>query len=159
MKNDPTLSDMFPLPDEAKKLQIFVGDWKVKGTMTIEGETKKVKGVWKVVSVAAGWGVLGQLSMEIEGMGTFEQVAISGFDPGEKLVHLFMVSNMAVTRDRKGKWSDDNTLNLVYKGLQEGKNYKEQITVKFRSPKEFSIHDVETLDGQVISTLDVTLRK
>ena len=99
------------------------------------------------------------MKMEVEGMGNYEEVDIVGFDPGEGLVHVFSVTNTAATHDHKGKWSDNNTLNLVNEGLQEGKNYKEQITIKFRNPKEFSIHEVDTLDGQVTSTMDVILRK
>jgi len=119
----------------------------------------KVKGTWKISPAAAGWGALNIGLMEIEGMDAYEEVDIIGFDPGEKLVHIFSVTNTAATHDHKGRWSDDNTLGVTYEGLQEGKKYKEEITIKVHSPKEWSIHEVDTLDGQAISTMDVTLRK
>ncbi|MEM2856814.1 MAG: hypothetical protein QW416_06920 [Candidatus Nitrosocaldaceae archaeon] len=75
------------------------------------------------------------------------------------LVHLFSVTNTAATRDHKGRWSDDKTLNLVYEGLQEDKKYKEEITIKLHSPREWSVNEVDTLNGQVISTMEVTLKK
>lgn len=159
MEEKPTLTSLFPLPPEAQKLQVFVGDWRVEGTLTVEGESKKVNGVWNFESAAAGWGVLGRMKMEIEEMGSYEEVDIVGFDPGEGIVHVFTVTNTAATHDHEGSWTDDNTLNLVYEGLQEEKNYQEQITIKFRSAKEFSIHEVDTVDGNVTMTMDVTLRR
>ena len=159
MEKNPSLNELFPLPDGARRLQVFVGDWKVEGTLTFEGKPLKVKGTWKISSAAAGWGVLNVGRMELEGMGKYEEVDILGFNPGEKLVHLFSLTNTAAVHDHKGRWSDDTTLNFVYEGSQEGKKYREEITVKFHSPKEWSINELDSLDGQIISTMEITLRK
>lgn len=45
---------------------------------------------------------------------------------------------------------------FLYEGLQEGKAYKEEIEAKILSSTEFTIHEKDTLDGQVISTMTVT---
>lgn len=71
MEKFPTLKELFPLPREAAKLQIFVGDWKVEGTLTFEGKPLKVKGVWNFTSVADGWGVMNVGKLEIEGLGAY----------------------------------------------------------------------------------------
>lgn len=159
MEKGPTLSEMFPLPNEAKRLQLFIGDWKVEGTLAFEGEPHKVKGSWKFESGAAGWGVQARMKMKVEGMGDYEEIDMAGFDQSDGLVHIFSITNTAATHDHKGKWADDNTLTVVYEGLQEGKKYREDVTIKFRSPKETAIHEVDTLGDQILSTMDVTLRK
>jgi len=53
MQEIPRLSNLSALPDEARKVQVFVGDWKVEGTLTCQGKPLKVKGAWKATSVAA----------------------------------------------------------------------------------------------------------
>jgi hypothetical protein len=45
---------------------------------------------------------------------------------------------------------------FLYEGLQEGKAYKEEIEAKILSSTEFTIHEKDTLNGQVISTMTVT---
>jgi hypothetical protein len=45
MENNPKSSDVFPLSAETKRLQVFLGDWTVEGTLTFEGEPLKVKGL------------------------------------------------------------------------------------------------------------------
>jgi hypothetical protein len=159
MSENSTLSELFPLPEEAKKLKIFLGDWMVEGKLTMEGKPFNAKGTWKFEPAAAGWAVLAKMKMNIEGMGNYEEVDIAGYDPGQDLFHIFSVTNTAAAHDHKGKWSDDKTLKVVYEGMQEGKKQREEITIKFNNPKQWSIHEVDTLNGQIISTMDVTLRK
>jgi hypothetical protein len=159
MEKNPTLNEMFPLPSEASNLQVFVGDWSGEGTLTLEGKRLKVKGSWKFTSAAAGWGVLNESKVEIEGLGMYEEVDILGFDPGEKMFHLFSVTNTAATHDHKGKWLEDSTISFVCEGLQEGKAYREKVEVKILGPKEFTIHEKDYLDGKPFSAMEVTLRK
>jgi len=58
MQNRPTLADIFPLPVEAKRLEVFLGNWNVAGTLTFMGKPFGIKGIAKFSSVAKGWGVL-----------------------------------------------------------------------------------------------------
>ncbi len=71
--------------------------------------------------------------------------------------HIFSLTNTWATHDHKGDWKDENTLSVEYDGLQEGKKLREEISVKLAGPKQFSIHEIDRLDGRVIMTMDVTL--
>ena len=159
MSENPTLSELFPLPKEVKKLKSFLGEWIVEGRLTFESDTFKVEGLWKFDQAAKGWGVLAILKMNIEGLGEYEEVDLVGFDPGSGLFHIFSVTNTAATHDHKGNWLDDKTLKVTYEGLQEGKKQKEEITIKFDHPNEWSIHEIDTINGKITSTMDVKLRK
>jgi hypothetical protein len=159
MQKNPTLSELFPLPESAKRLSVFVGNWRVEGTLTFGGNPLNVTGAWVISSAAAGWGVINIGRLEIEGMGAYEEIDLLGFDSGENLVHLFSLTNTAATHDHKGTWSDDKTLKLLYEGLQEGRKLKEQITIVFNNKDEWDISEVDTLDGQAVSTMDITLRR
>jgi hypothetical protein len=156
---NPKLSDIFPLPNEAKRLQFFLGDWNAEGSLTFQGRPFKVKGLWKFTSAAAGWGILNIGKMDIEGLGAYEEVDILGFDPGEKMFHFFSVTNTGAARDHKGRWLDDNTISVFHEALQEGRTYTEEIEVKITSPREFTVHERDSLDSQVITTMDVTIRR
>jgi hypothetical protein len=159
MVANSNLSDIFPLPHEARKLQAFVGDWDVEGVLTTEGRSFKVTGQRKFASAAAGWGVFNVGKMEIEGLGTYEELHVLGFDPSEKTFHYFSVTNTASARDHKGKWIDDRTISFLYEGSQKGKDYREEIEVKIQTPKELKIIETDTLAGNIILTMDTTLKK
>jgi len=152
-------SSIFPLSLEAKKLGIFVGEWNIEGYFVYQGKSLKVKGVWMLSWAAAKWGVLNVGEMEIEGLGVYEEVDILGFDADEKMYHLFSVTNTAATHDHKGNWLDDENMRLTYRGLQERKIYKETIDIKSVSSTELAIIETDELDGQTVSTMDITLRK
>lgn len=127
--------------------------------MTIEGNPIKLTGKLRCEKAAGGWGLKDKFTMDIEGMGTYDEDDLIGFDPGEGKVHLFSLTNTGATHDHKGDWTDKDTLYLEYNGLQDGKPYREEITIRFAGPNRFSIHEVDKVDGQITMTMDVTLRK
>jgi hypothetical protein len=150
---------MFPILKEAKDLGVFLGDWKVEGVMTFEGTPLKVAGRWKFDRAAAGWGLKATLKMEIEGMGLYEEDDLIGFDPSDGMVHLFTLTNTAAVHDHKGNWKNTRRLFLEYAGIQDGKTLTEEISVAFSGSEQFNIEEIDKLGGQVISTMDVTLKK
>jgi hypothetical protein len=97
--------------------------------------------------------------MDIEGLGAYEEVDILGFDPGEKMFHFFAVTNTGAARDHKGRWLDDKTFSVFHEALQDGKIYREEIEAKIMSPREFTVRERDTLDSQVITTMEVTMKR
>ena len=158
VKTISKLSDVFPLPDEAKKLRAF-GNWTVEGALTFMSKPFGVKGSAMFSSAAAGWGVLAVAKLDTKNSGAYEEVDILGFSRGEKMFHFFSVTNTAAVYYHRGRWLDENTLSFFYEGLQDRKTYCEEIDVKFQNANELAIHEIDSLDGQAISTMDVTLRK
>ena len=157
--NQADLSSIFPLPVEAKKLGFLVGQWNIEGYLVFGGKRLRAKGVWMLSWAAAKWGVLNVGEMEIEGMGVYEEVDIIGFDAGERLYHLFSVTNTAATHDHKGKWLDEETLSFTYEGLEEKKPYREDIEIKIISPNELAITEIDVLAGETVSKMAISLRK
>lgn len=119
----------------------------------------KLIGGLRCEKAAGSWGLKTKFTMDIEGMGAYDEDDLLGFDPGEGKVHLFSLTNSGATHDHKGDWTDDSTLHLEYTGLQDGKPYKEDIIVKFTRPDRMSILEVDRVEGRVTMTMDVTLRK
>ena len=75
------------------------------------------------------------------------------------MFHFFSVTNTAAVYDHKGKWLDDNGVSFHYEEVQDGKTYREELKVKILSPNEFVIQEKDSLQGQIITTMDVKLRK
>lgn len=155
----PTITELFPIPQEAKKLESFLGNWTIEGNMTVEGSPLKASGIWHFAKAAAGWGIKGSMKMEIEGLGSYEEDDLVGFDRETGRFHLYTLTNSAAVHDHLGSWTDEDTLKLEYDGLQDGKKFREEITVRIKNPSEFEIHEVDKVEGQVNMTMDVTLRR
>ena len=148
----PSLQD--PVHEQAKKLQIFIGDWDVEGEVNFSGKSIKVNGRWKIASTPVGWGGLDTGKLSIKALGVYEEVTLLCFNIGEQMTHLFSSAH-----DHKGKWVDDEKLVLEYEEMREGKSYKEIIEIKVLNKKKFLIHEEDTLDGIEASTMDLTFRK
>jgi hypothetical protein len=159
MQHSTRLSDIFPLPVESSRLNIFIGDWLVEGNLVYMGRPFKAKGTAKFSLAAAGWGILATAKLQIENLGAYEEVDLLSFNRAEKLFHFFAVTNTGASYDHKGKWKDDKTLNFSYEVMQGEKSYKEELEIKVISENQLAINEKDFLEEQVITTLDVVLNK
>lgn len=153
------LSSIFPLPDEAKRLEVLVGQWNIEGYLVFGGKRLRAKGVWMLSWAAAKWGILNVGEIEIEEMGVYEEVDLIGFNAGDRLYHLFSVTNTAATHDHKGKWLDEGTLSFTYEGLEEKKPYREDIEIKIISPNELEVIEIDVLAGETVSKMAISLKR
>jgi len=159
MQKPPTLSDIFPLPTETSRLNVFLGDWIVEGNLVYMGRLFKAKGIAKFSLAAAGWGVLAIAKLEIENLGAYEEVDLLSFNRAENLFHFFAVTNTAASYDHRGKWKDDKTLNFFYEAMQGEKSYKEELEINVIKENQLTIKEKDSLEEQVITTLDVVLNR
>ena len=100
MQKPPTLSDIFPLPVESKRLSAFLGDWVVEGNLVYLGQLFKVQGTAKFTFAASDWGVLVIDKLEIENLGAYEESALLCFNRAENLFHFFAVTNTEAAYDQ-----------------------------------------------------------
>jgi hypothetical protein len=159
MQNRPPLTDIFPFPIEAMRLTVFLGNWRVEGTLTFMGKPFGVKGYAIFSSTAARWGVLATVKLEIEGLGTYEEADLLAFDRNEKLYHYFSVTNTAAAYDHKGKWLDEGTISFIYEGLQDGKSYKEELLIRILNQNEVTILEKDFVGNQITTEMNVSLSK
>jgi hypothetical protein len=145
-------------PIEATRLAAFLGDWMVKGTLTAGVQPAAISGKWRFVEAADGWGVRGEMETTIEGMGTFEENELLGFDPAEGKVHLFSINKFAV-RDHAGDWIDETTLSVIYRGMQDGNEVTEQITIDFSEAGAMSAQVIEKAGGRVTITTELFMQR
>lgn len=146
-------------PDEAKRLAAFMGEWTVAGSLMIGEERAEVSGRWRFEQAIDGWGVIGIMRTEIEGMGTFEENELVGFDEVGGNIHLFSMNKFTI-RDHVGGWTGEDTLLLEYSGTNgEGKLVTEEITIDFIRPDGILGHVIEKTDGEVMVSTDLILER
>ncbi|WP_440946105.1 hypothetical protein ACSAZL_18840 [Methanosarcina sp. T3] len=119
----------------------------------------KLKGKWSFNTAAGGWGLKSENKFEVEEPGTYELDNLFGFDKETGTLHIYSLTNMAEIHDHTAAWSDENTLNGGYEGLKDGKNFREDFTIKLVSPDEITIDYIEKVNGQVDSIMNMILRK
>ena len=145
MNTTTRLADVFPLPDEVKRLRVLIGEWNVEVSLTFMAKSFKVKGSASFSSAAGGWGVLVTGKLEIEDLGSYEEVDVLGFDRSEKMYHFFSVTNTAAAYDHKGKWSDEDNICFDFQSLQDGKKYSEETEVRVQTPRALVISEKDSL--------------
>ncbi|MDY9925711.1 DUF1579 family protein [Methanosarcina sp.] len=155
----PTISEMYPVPAEMKKLHVFLGEWNVEGTIKTGGSVMKLKGEWNFGTAAGGWGLKSSNKFEVKELGTYELDNLFGFDKETGRLHIYSITNMAETHDHTAAWSDENTLKGEYDGLKDGKKFREDFIIKLVSPEEITIDYVEKVNGQIDSIMNLKLRK
>jgi hypothetical protein len=145
-------------PRAARKLAVFIGQWKVEGRLRNGNTQAVVSGIWSFEPAIDGWGVRGILSTEIEGMGAMDESELIGFDAAQGKVHMFSANRFAI-RDHVGEWTADDQLEVRYQATVDGSEITEDITLNFNEPGRIEADVVERADGAVVLTTDLTLTK
>lgn len=146
------------LPDEAKRLVAFIGEWDVTGSMSDGTDQFPVTGRWMFTEAIDGWGVNGIMVTDIEGMGSFEESELIGLDAVTGEVHMFSMNKFTI-RDHVGGWEDDHTLVTRYAADDGGTRTVEVITVTFHDLDRMTGSVVEQVDGETVLTTDLRMRK
>ena len=116
-------------------------------------------GEWTFTAVAGGWGVRGAMRCEVEGLGSYEEDDLAGFDKETGKFHVYSITNSAAVHDHVGGWTDENTIEIAYEGLQDGKAYREIGVVRFMPDGAMHLESTDYVDGQLASIIAVALQK
>ena len=114
-----------PVPEGVKKLYVFLGNWKGKATMTVNGQTQSFDYFMDMKTDADGWGILYHEKGLIPNADPYLGFGMIALDPNDNMLHIFTVSNYGDVHDHKGAWTDDKHFTLVYNGTMEGKAMRE----------------------------------
>ena len=154
-----SITEMYPVPSEIKKLHVFLGNWSTEGIIKTGGKIMKLKGKWNFSTAAGGWGIKSANKFEVEELGTYELDNLFGFDKETEKLHIYRLTNMGETHDHTAAWSDENTFKGEYDGLKDGKRFREDFVISLVNSEEITIDYVEKVDDQIDSIMNVVLRK
>jgi hypothetical protein len=144
-------------PEEARRLEAFLGEWLVEGTLRSGQSTSAISGLWRFERAIDGWGLVGRMQTDIEGVGSFEEHELIGFGANDQCVHMCSANRYAI-RDHLGTWTREDQLTVRYGGAEEGRTVSEEITLDFEAPGRITARVFEEADGSDLTiTTDLLL--
>jgi len=146
-------------PKEMQRFKTVPGMWSgnLQGTMNGKPVKGSVRHLYRTCS--AGWGVEMNETMNLDSTPAYVCVNLFGYDPGDKKMHIYSVSNFGDTHDHVGTWKDDKTLSLEYNGTLKGKPYKEKLEIVFESETSYHFTEKTMEDGKETFNASATMTK
>lgn len=151
--------DIAELPGPTRKLYRFIGNWKLSGVYRRNGRSSRIEGRFDVSPAAGGFGLLARMHAEVEGLGSYEEVDVIGYDSGCDEYHIFSITNGADTHDHRGNFADENSLTLRYRGLRDSERFLEEDSIEFRSDDEFRLRVTDKVSDHVVSETETTMKR
>lgn len=106
-----------------------------------------------------GQGIQTRLTGELPGLGPVDESDLWGYDPGADLVHMFSITSFGDVHDHAGRWTDERTLALQWRGVREGQEAIEEISITLPSGGEMHVRSTMTVGGQPAGAFEATFRK
>lgn len=159
MPYDPTIGDLFPIPPEVKRLEVFLGEWDVAGTVALDGRTLPVSGKWRFTSAASGQGLRATMRLELGPMGAYEEDDLIGYDAETGNIHVFRLTNTASVLDHTARWTDEHTLQMQYVRNDDGRTYREETTIRLQDPASFTVRETDRYGDIVVSSMNFDVKK
>ena len=137
----------------------LTGEWRVSAKFSMEdGSVAKGQGTATARSVALGRGVQVVLKGNLEGIGTYEEYNIVAYDLEEDVINHFVVTSMGVVRSQRSVWRRRQHGAAMERHIR-GMPAEEEITVNLTSEDEFTIRQVDRVEGKVTTIGDYLYRR
>ena len=145
---------------EVELLGRLVGDWSVDLTAKMpDGSLLHGKGTVRASELSMERGIRTELRLDAEGLGAYHEDDLWGYDQWEKKIHFYSITSTGAVHDHSGTWKNDNTLELHWQGLYEGKQATEDVVLTWARDNEIRVHEVDTSEGKPGPVFDYTLKK
>jgi len=145
---------------EIELLGRLVGDWTVYLNAKMpDGTALQGKGTVRASELSMDRGIRTELRLDAPGMGVYHEDDLWGFDQWEKKIHLYSITSTGAVHDHSGTWKDENTLELHWEGLYEGKPATEDVVFTWVADNEIRVHEVDTSEGQPGPVFDYVIKK
>jgi len=137
----------------------FVGEWELDVTIHMpDGNNLKGKGTATVREVPLGHGIQSNLRYTI-GEQFYEESDLWSYDRSKEVMHMYGTGSDGSMHDHTGSWKDADTLEMHWRGVQEGGEAEETITVTWESDDTVRIRSVVTVQGAPGPVMDSVGRK
>ncbi len=148
-------------PKEVKDMSCLIGNWKVKGAVTMGTDKAPVAGTFKCAWLPSQWGVQcdGDIT-GIPGMPHYLERDLMGFEPNSRKYHWYAITNAGETHDHVADVPSGNDIRFVYTGTQDGKPMKEVIDWSFAADgKSLHLKSETFVDGASVAVFEVDGKK
>ncbi len=140
-------------------LKQLIGEWSV-GIAMKTGEDKVVSGCGEMTAIEIQSGINSEINTHIEGYEDYFENDLWSFNPDTGEVHLFSVTSEGETHDHTGRWRDNTTLELHWRGTYEDQDMEENILAKWVTKDQIELRETNYQQGKpVLETEYVFKRK
>ena len=141
-------------------LEKLIGEWNVDLVAKMpDGTSLQGSGIVRATKLSMDRGIRTEMKADVPGMGSYHEDDLWGFDQWENKIHFYSITSTGAVHDHSGTWKDDETLELHWKGLYEGKPSTEDVVVKLVGDKEIRVHEIDTSEGQSGPAFDYVMKK
>jgi hypothetical protein len=143
---------------ELELLKQLIGDWSV-GIAMKTPDGKIVSGCGEMNAAETESGINSEVNTQIEGYEDYYENDIWSFDETKEQVHLFSVTSDGEFRDHIGKWKDDNTLELNWRGTFEDQEQEEHIIARWVTKDQIELRETHYSQDKPVLTIDYVFKK
>jgi hypothetical protein len=146
-------------PKELELLKQLIGDWSV-GIALKTGDDNVVSGCGEMSAVEiADIGINSEIDTQIEGYEDYYENDLWSYDRATGKVHLFGITSEGQAHDHVGNWTDQNTLELYWRGTFEDQELEEKITAKWITKDQIELKEVNLSLGKVKFTTNYVFKR
>jgi hypothetical protein len=137
----------------------LLGRWEmeVSGTMP-DGRAVSGTGLATAVEISLGKGIHTETKMTIEGE-PYEEHDLWGYDRRRQRLRVFTVTSDGTIHAHLGRWKDERTLEVRWKGKRDGRDVAEDVTMTWESPDTIRIQSGEVHEGIMGPSFTFTLTR
>jgi hypothetical protein len=145
-------------PREERLLKQLIGEWQVGIAMkTVDG--KVVAGCGEMTAIEKDSIINSEVNTRIEGYEDYYENDMWSYDPEKGEIHLLSMTSDGQIQDHIGKWIDDNTLELGWRGTFEDQDKEECISAKWVSNDQFELRQTNYSQGKLLLTTDYVFKR
>lgn len=139
-------------------LKQLVGEWLVGIALkTSNGEI--VSGCGEMSAVEIESGINSEINAHIEGDEDFYENNLWSVEEATGQVHLYSMISEGKAHDHVGKWKDDSTLELNWRGAFEDQEQEEHIIAKWVSKDHIELKETNYSHGKPLLTTDYVFKR
>jgi hypothetical protein len=144
---------------QSELLRQLIGDWSV-GIAMKTSEDKVVSGCGEMSAVEIEHsGINSEINTHIEGFEDYYENDLWSIDAVTGQVHLYSVTSEGETHDHSGKWVNDKTLELTWRGTFEDQEMEEHITAKWIDKDQFELKEINYDTGKRLLQTDYVFKR
>ena len=153
------MSQIAQKPKALELLKQLIGEWTVGIALKVN-EENVVSGCGEMSAVEiADLGVNSEIDTHIEGYDDYYENDLWSLDWATGKVHLFGMTSEGEAHDHVGIWTNENTLELYWRGTFEDQEMEEKITAKWVTKDQIELKEVNLELGKIRFTTNYVFKR
>ncbi|MCW4000868.1 MAG: hypothetical protein NWE93_11570 [Candidatus Bathyarchaeota archaeon] len=141
-----------------ERLRQLIGEWQV-GIALRTAEGIAVAGCGEMSAVEVESGINSEINTHIEGYEDYYENDLWTVDDVTGQVHLYSVTSDGEAHDHVGKWRDDLTLELNWRGTYEDQDREENVIARWANKDQIELKVTNYRQDKPLMTTDYVFKR